>query len=62
MTLVEIAPPAYDVDIFIAYATPQNFTGKPVYGRPACYLHTDAAACLTRAIDLARPLGLRFKI
>ncbi len=62
MTLVEIAPPAFDVDIFIAYATSQNFTGKPVYGRPACYLHADAAACLTRAIDLARPLGLRFKV
>lgn len=62
MTLVEIAKPAYDVELFIAYATPQNFTGKPVYGRPACYLHPDAAACLAKAIDLARPLGLRFKI
>ncbi len=60
--LVEIAPPAYDVDLFIAYATAENFTGKPVYARPACYLHPDAAACLTHAIELARPLGLRFKV
>ena len=60
--LVEIVPPTFDVDIFIAYATAQNFTGKPVYARPACYLHPDAAACLTLAIELARPLGLRFKI
>ncbi len=62
MSLIEITPPAYDIDWDIAYATPDNFTGKPVYGRPACFLHTDAAACLTRAIELARPLGLRFKI
>jgi D-alanyl-D-alanine dipeptidase len=60
--LVEIAPPAYDVDIFIAYATDQNFTGKPVYGRPGCYLHPDAAACLARAITLAGQVGLRFKV
>src|SRR5690606_29273969 len=60
--LVEIAPPAYDVEIFIAYATDQNFTGKPVYGRPGCYLHPDAAACLARAITLAAQLGLRFKV
>ncbi len=62
MPLVEIAPPTYDVDIFIAYATANNFTGKPVYGRPACYLHADAAECLARAIALAKPLGLRFKV
>jgi D-alanyl-D-alanine dipeptidase len=62
MSLVEIASPAYDVDIDIAYATSNNFTGKPVYGRPGCYLHADAAACLAAAIALARPLGLRFKI
>jgi D-alanyl-D-alanine dipeptidase len=60
--LVEVVPPAYDVDLAIAYATADNFTGKPVYGRAASYLHADAAACLTKAIDLARPLGLRFKI
>ncbi|MBY0509984.1 MAG: D-alanyl-D-alanine dipeptidase [Rhodospirillaceae bacterium] len=60
--LVEIAAPAFDVDIFIAYATSQNFTGKPVYSRAACYLHRDAADCLQRAIALARPLGLRFKV
>jgi D-alanyl-D-alanine dipeptidase len=60
--LVEIAAPAFDVDIFIAYATDQNFTGKPVYARPGCYLHPDAAACLQSAIGLARAIGLRFKI
>jgi D-alanyl-D-alanine dipeptidase len=62
MSLVEIAPPSYDVVIDIAYATSNNFTGKPVYGRTGCYLNTDAAACLRAAIDLAKPLGLRFKV
>ncbi len=62
MSLVEIGPPAYDVVVDLAYATPYNFTGRAVYGRPGCYLHADAAEYLTRAIMLARQLGLRFKI
>ena len=62
MSLIEIAAPAYDVDIFIAYATANNFTGKPVYQRPGCYLHPDAAACLAAAIALAKTMGLRFKV
>src|SRR4051812_36622739 len=62
MSLVEIASPAYDVDIFIAYATADNFTGQPVYQRAGCYLHSDAAACLAAAIALAKAIGLRFKV
>ena len=62
MSLIEITSPNYDVDKEIAYATPDNFTGKPVYARPSCYLHADAAACLMRSITLAASLGLRFKI
>jgi D-alanyl-D-alanine dipeptidase len=62
MALVEIAPPAYDVDIFIAYATEQNFTGAPVYSRPACYLHPEAAEALARAIHYAGELGFRLKL
>lgn len=62
MTLVALAPPAFDVDLDLAYATPRNFTGKPVYRRAAAYLHPLAAEHLARAIDLARPLGLRFRI
>lgn len=60
--LIEIAPPAFDVDIAIAYATADNFTGKPVYGRPGCYLHEEAAKLLARAIALAADIGLRLKI
>lgn len=62
MPLVEITPPAYDVDIFIAYATEQNFTGAPVYSRPACYLHPEAADALAQAIRYATELGLRLKL
>lgn len=60
--LIAIGGPTFDVDLAIAYATEDNFTGKPVYARAACYLHPDAAAALSRAIGLARPLGLRFCI
>jgi D-alanyl-D-alanine dipeptidase len=62
MALEEITAREFDVGIDIAYATPGNFTGKPVYSRPSCYLHPDAAAALKRAIALAKPLGLRIKI
>jgi len=62
MHLHEITPPEFDVDLFIAYATAGNFTGNPVYKKPLCYLHPDAALCLKKAIKLAAPLGLRFKI
>lgn len=62
MSLVEIAPPALDVDIEIAYATADNFTGEPVYSRPGCYLHEIAAHHLRIAVDLAAEIGLRIRI
>lgn len=62
MALVRIGPPDYDVDLALAYATPANVTGKPVYAHARAYLHEDAAAALSRAIDLAAPLGLRLKL
>lgn len=62
MPLVEITPQSHDVDLDIAYATPRNITGRPVYGRAACYLHADAAQRLEKAIALARALDLRLRI
>lgn len=62
MTLLEISPESHGVVLDIAYATARNFTGKPVYARPGCYLHPDAAAKLHVAANLAKPLGLRLKI
>ncbi len=60
--LVEIKPPQYDVDIALAYATPNNFISKPVYKRNDCFLHRDAAESLGWAIELALVLDLRLKI
>ena len=62
MSLVEIAPPDFDVDLALAYATADNFTGRAVYRRAGCYLHGDAAACLERAIALAGRHGLRLRV
>ena len=53
MLLVPITPPAFAVDLSIAYAGPDNFTGAPVYGRAACYLLPEAADCLGHAIAAA---------
>lgn len=62
MDIVEITAPAFDVDIALAYATPANITGQPVYRNARCYLNGEAARLLARAIELAAPLGLRFRI
>lgn len=62
MDIVEIAAPAFDVDIALAYATPANITGRPVYRNARCYLNGEAARLLSAAIALAAPLGLRLRI
>src|SRR5579863_7481954 len=62
MTLVAITEQSHDVVLGIAYVTASNFTGKPVYARPLCFLHTDAAVKLEKAIALAEALDLRLKI
>jgi D-alanyl-D-alanine dipeptidase len=62
MPLVEITPKTHGVALDIAYATPRNVTGRPVYRRAACWLHPEAAAMLARSVELARPHGLQLKI
>lgn len=62
MDLIEIAPPGYDVDIALAYATSDNVTGAPIYRHPRCYLHRDAADCLATVVGLAAALGYRLKV
>ena len=62
MDLVSIGPPDHDVVLDLRYATPDNVTGTPIYNRPVAMLHPEAAEKLESAIELARPLGLRFKI
>ncbi|MGF1594735.1 MAG: D-alanyl-D-alanine dipeptidase [Kiloniellaceae bacterium] len=62
MTLVSLAAPEFDLDIALAYATPDNVTGKQIYARADAQLHPEAAAALKRAVALAAPLGLRLRI
>jgi D-alanyl-D-alanine dipeptidase len=62
MTLVEISPEEYGVDLDIVYATSRNITGLSIYRRSVCYLHVDAAPLLKRAAELASASGHRLKI
>ncbi len=60
--LTEISPERHGILLDLAYATDNNFTGAPVYGRAACYLHAEAFAKLERARDLAAAIGLRLRV
>lgn len=62
MKLVAIAPPQFDVELSLAYATADNITGRPVYGRADCYLLQPAADALQRAIAQASRLGYRLRL
>ncbi|WP_119679742.1 D-alanyl-D-alanine dipeptidase [Indioceanicola profundi] len=62
MQFRRIAPPAFDVDLDIRYATASNLTGRPIYARPLCLLHPEAAARLDDAVRLAGAMGLRLRI
>ena len=62
MTLVEISERRFDVVCDIVYATADNFTGAPIYARPGCYLHADAAAALRKAVALAAAHDLTLRI
>lgn len=62
MPLVEITPESHGVLLDLAYATPDNFTGAPVYARAACYLNQTAEPLLCRAVELAAIQGLKLKI
>lgn len=60
--LIEITEATHPVKLDIAYATPRNFTGKPVYRSARCFLHPEALQCLERAITLAAAQELQFLI
>jgi D-alanyl-D-alanine dipeptidase len=60
--LIEITEDSHKVLLDIRYATEDNFTSRPVYARPGCYLNPEAEALLCRAVALARPLGLTLKL
>ncbi len=56
--LVPVDAERNGIIVSLAYGTPDNLTGRPIYRQPACLLHEAAAAGLVRASDLARALGL----
>jgi D-alanyl-D-alanine dipeptidase len=62
MALVAVTEAEFDIEIRLAYATADNLTGRPVYARPLCYLHRDAAAALRRAVGFARKLDLTLRV
>lgn len=62
MSIVEITPDTHGVDIDLCYATKRNFTGHPIYAAAHCYLNTEAAAKLERAVELARGFNLHVRI
>jgi D-alanyl-D-alanine dipeptidase len=62
MTLIEISPEKYDIDLDIRYATQNNFTGAPIYKRAVCFLNEEAAEKLIWAIELAAEIGYRFRL
>ncbi len=62
MLLVPVTPESHGVELALAYAGSTNFTGAPIYGRTACFLHPDAAAALARAAGAAATLGLRLRV
>ena len=62
MMLIEILPETHGVEISIEYATVNNFTGKPIYQKAACYLHPEAEALLRRAVSLAEALSLKLRV
>lgn len=61
-SLVAIRAEEFGVALALAYAGPGNITGKPIYKRPLCFLHADAAKLLTRAVALAATMGFKIKI
>ena len=58
MALVSITPESHKVQIRLAYASSDNFTGRPVYARADCYLHPDADLLLCKSVELAAAMGL----
>ena len=60
--LVEITEAGHGVLVSLAYATPENFTGRVVYASGRCWLHRDAEPNLRRAAALAALAGLRLKL
>lgn len=62
MTLTQLHSISDKLILDIAYATPQNFTGKPVYATGDCYLHKEAYEKFLKALEIANAQGYLLKI
>jgi zinc D-Ala-D-Ala dipeptidase len=60
--LIQITEQEFNVKLDIRYAGDNNFTGKPIYNQPLCYLHPEALNCLKKTIKLAAEKNYRLKI
>lgn len=60
--LVPITPGTHLVDICLAYATDDNFTGKTIYRTAHCLLLAQAEAALRKAVAVARQAGCTLRI
>jgi D-alanyl-D-alanine dipeptidase len=60
--LVEITEEKFDVKLDLRYAGTNNVCGKKLYSLAKCYLHQDAVALLSKAIETLKKQSLYFKI
>lgn len=60
--LKSITEDNFDVELYLAYATEDNFTGKKVYDNAKCFLHEEAVQKLNLSIKYAAQLGYKIKI
>ncbi|MGH8782441.1 D-alanyl-D-alanine dipeptidase [Paraburkholderia sp.] len=60
--LIEITSANHGADLDLVYATPHNFTGKPIYKAAHCLLLEPAEACLRKAVAIARQTGMTLRI
>lgn len=59
--LVEIAPQD-DILLDLKYASADNIAGRPIYAKPLCFLHEEAARALLAAAAAARAQGLKLLV
>ncbi|WP_109479603.1 D-alanyl-D-alanine dipeptidase [Paraburkholderia sp. C35] len=60
--LIHITTETHGVEIDLAYATANNFTGKPIYKEAHCLLLAPAEAGLRKAVELAASIGMTLRI
>ena len=62
LRLIHITPDTHRVELDLVYATPHNFTGKPIYREAHCLLLEPAEAALHKAVELAGQTGMTLRI